>query len=163
MLVAFAGDADGEPFPVDVFGFDAERLAHAESALVDDGEIDPVTFLAHGLQQGGDIIAGQHVRERFITFDLDLAPDRPVAFEVIAVEGAKRADCLVDGVGCEVALGMEMEQEIEDLVFVEVRRLDRAVDIVAVDLFDPAQVGILGAGLEVLQLHEALKFLEPWL
>jgi hypothetical protein len=49
----------------------------------------------------------------------DLLPDLPLSPEVIAVEGAQRADGLVDGGGLELPALLQMDEEVEDLAAVE--------------------------------------------
>lgn len=55
------------------------------------------------------------MRECFFAADFDLGPDLPFEAEVIAVKGAQGADGLVDGGAFEVAFGLEVEEEAEDL------------------------------------------------
>ena len=63
----------------------------------------------------GDLLAGQHVGQRFVALDVDLLPDVPVESEVVAVEGAQGADGLVERAGFELALVLEVDEEVEHL------------------------------------------------
>ena len=55
------------------------------------------------------------MRKRFFTADFDLGPDLPAQFEMVAKEGSDGTEGLVDGAASEVALGLEVEQEVESL------------------------------------------------
>ena len=53
------------------------------------------------------------MRERLGALDGDLLPDVPVTPEVISVEGTQRADGLVESAGRELAVVLEVDQEVE--------------------------------------------------
>ena len=100
---------------VDVGGFEVKGFVEPEAALVDGGEERAVSTVAEGGQQAGDLFTSENVWERFLAFDFDLGPDLPAMVEVIAVESAQGTDGLVDSGAGEVALGLEVEEEVEDL------------------------------------------------
>jgi len=43
-------DADHEALAVDVFGLDCQRFAHAQTALIDDGEVSAVAAIAESAE-----------------------------------------------------------------------------------------------------------------
>ena len=90
-------------------------LAHPQAAVVDEGEVGLVAVVPKGGQESGDFLAGEDVGQRFLAPDPDLAPDLPGFSEVVAVEGAQGADGLVEGGTGELAPGLEVEEEIENL------------------------------------------------
>jgi hypothetical protein len=61
------------------------------------------------------------VGQRLDALDVDLRPDFPGLAKVVAVKGAQRADGLVEGGGRQFALGLEVNQEVEDLSRIEIR------------------------------------------
>jgi hypothetical protein len=107
-------DAQDVALAVDVLGADVERLAHAQAALVNEGEVGAVAAVAEGAQQLGDLASGEDVGQGILALDLDLRPDFPGLSEMIAVKGAQGADGLVEGGGGELALGLEVDEEVED-------------------------------------------------
>ena len=44
-------NADDQSLTIDVFGFDGEGFAHAQAALIDDGEVGAVATVAEGVEQ----------------------------------------------------------------------------------------------------------------
>jgi hypothetical protein len=145
-------DADDETLAVDVLGFDVEGLAHTQAALVDHGEVGAVSGVAKGAQQAGDFLAGEDVRERFLAADFDLLPDIPIAPQVIAVEGAKGADRLVERAGFKFSVGLEVDEEVEDFPLAQAGK--GGVRIVGGELGDPAQVGGLRAFTQSFELDK---------
>lgn len=88
-LAAFAmTDSNDEARAVDVFGFDLEGFAHAQSALIEKGEVGAVTSVLKGAQEAGDFFSSEDLREGFFAFDFDLGPDLPATAEVVTVKGA---------------------------------------------------------------------------
>ena len=79
--------------------------------------------------------------KRLFPQDFDLLPDLPVPPEVVPVEGAQGTDGLVDGAALEVALRLQMNQEVQDLGLAETWKL--GVGIVVGELDDPADVVLL--------------------
>ena len=115
-LAAFGvADTQNEAFAVDVSGADVQRLAHAQPALIDEGEVGAVAPVAERPQQFGNFPAGENVWKGFLALDLDLRPNLPALAQVIAVEGSKGADGLVERGTGEFALRLEVKQEVEDL------------------------------------------------
>ena len=61
-LAAFGvGDAQNVAFGIDVFGANMEGLAHAQAAVVDEGEVGAVASAAEGGEEFGDFFAGEDV------------------------------------------------------------------------------------------------------
>jgi hypothetical protein len=54
--------------------------------------------------------------------DFDFGPDFPSLGEVVAVKGAKGADGLVEGGAGELAVDLEVNEEVEDLTRFEIRK-----------------------------------------
>lgn len=113
LAILALGNVNDEPLAVDVAGLDGEGLAEAQSALIDDGAEGAVAPVAEGSQEQGDLVAGENVGERFVALDVDLLPDVPFQPEVVAVEAAQCADGLVEGGGSELALVLEVHEEVE--------------------------------------------------
>lgn len=97
--------------------------------------------------------------ERFLTADLDLFPDVPVELEVVAVEGAQGADGLVEGAGLELAVILEVDEEVEDLFGRQFREIGPGQMVG--ELADPAVVGFASALGESFELDEAGVVLIP--
>lgn len=98
-----------------------ECFAQAQSALIDEGEVGAVTAVAKGAQELGDFVAGKDVGQRLDTLDVDFRPDFPRLAEMVAVKGAQGTDGLVEGGTGELAVGLEVDEEVEDLARFEVR------------------------------------------
>jgi hypothetical protein len=78
---------------------------------------------------------------------------------MVAVKGAQSADRLVEGGAGELALVLEVEQEIEDLARIEIR--ERVIRIMIGKLRCPAEVGFYGALAQTFDLDEAAVILIP--
>ena len=115
------GDAQDEALAVDVFRTDVERLAQAQATLIDEGEVGAVAAVTEGAKELGDFLAGEDVGQRLDALDFDLGPDFPTLAEVVAVEGAQGADGLVEGGAGELAVSLEVDEEIENLAGFEIR------------------------------------------
>ena len=150
---------DDQPLAVDVPGLDVKRFVEAQAALVDDGAVGAVAAVAEGAQQAADLVTGQDMRQRFLELELDLLPDVPIAGEVVAVEGAQGADGLVEGGAGELAVGLEVDEEVEDLARFEIGQ--RNVWVVVGKLGSPAEVGFDGAAAQAFELDEAEVVLIP--
>jgi hypothetical protein len=153
------GDAQNEAFAVDVFGADVEGFAEAQAALIDEGEVGAVTAVAKGPQELGDFLAGEDVGQRLDALDVDFRPDLPGLAEVVAVKGAQGADGLVEGGACELAVGLEVNEEVEDLGRFKIRQ--RGAGEMIGKLGGPAEVGLDGAAAESFELDEAEVVLIP--
>jgi hypothetical protein len=136
-----------------------ERLAHPQPALIDEGEVGAVAAVAEGAEQPGDLAAGEDVGQRILAFDPDLRPDLPGLAEMVAVEGAQGADGLVEGGGGELAVVLEVEEEIEDPAAVEIG--ERGAGVVVGELGSPAEVGPDGAFAQAFEVDEAGVILIP--
>jgi hypothetical protein len=115
------GDAQDETRAVDVFGADVEGLAKTQTALIDEGEIGAVAPVAEGAQELGDFLAGEDVGQRLDALDVDCRPDFPGLAEMVPIEGAQGADGLIEGGPGELAVSLEVNQEIENLGRFEIR------------------------------------------
>ena len=115
------GDAQDEARAIDVFRADVERFAEAQAALIDEGEVGAVTAVAKGAQEAGDFLAGEDVGQWLDALDVDFRPDFPGLAEMVAVKGAQGADGLVEGGAGELALDLEVDEEVEDLGRFEIR------------------------------------------
>jgi hypothetical protein len=129
--------------------------------VVDGGEEGAVADVAEGAEEEFDLGAGEEVRQRFFADDLDLFPDVPAEFEVAVVEVAQAGDGLVDGAALELAIGLEVDQEVEDLVGLEFRGF--LIGVVAGDLTCPVEVDLGRARGETCELDIALELDVPWL
>jgi cytosine/adenosine deaminase-related metal-dependent hydrolase len=99
------------------------------------------------------------VGQRLDALDVDFRPDFPGLAEVVAVEGAQGADGLVEGGTGELAFGLEVDEEVEDLARIEIR--ERGVRVVVGQLGDPTEVGLDGAAAQPFELDEAEVVLIP--
>jgi len=70
-------DAQDVALAVDVLGVDVERFAHAQAAVIDEGEVGAVAVVAEGAQQKGDIFTDEDVGQRLLAVDSYLRPDLP--------------------------------------------------------------------------------------
>lgn len=153
------GDVDDEALAVDVAGLDGEGFTQAQSALIDDGKEGAVAAVAEGAQEQRDLGAGEDVRKRLFALDADLFPDVPVEAEMVPVEGAQTADGLVEGGGGELAVVLEVDEEVEHA------RRGQCGEIfvrnVTVELEDPAMVAVTAALGEAFKLDETGEVLIP--
>jgi hypothetical protein len=153
------GDAQDEARAVDVFRADVEGLAETQTTLIDEGEVGAVAAVAEGAQELGDFLAGEDVGQRLDALDVDFRPDLPGLAEVVAVEGAQGADGLVEGGAGELAPGLEVDQEVEDLPRFEIRK--RSGGVMIGKLGGPAEVGLDGAPAQSFELDETEVVLIP--
>lgn len=140
-------------------GLISRASLQTQAALIDDGAKGAVAAVAEGAQQAGDFVAGEDVGQRFVALDVDLFPDVPVEAEVVAVEGAQSADGLVEGAGPELALVLEVDEEVEHAHRGE--RGEVLTGEVAGELADPAVVSQAAALGEAFELDEAGEVLIP--
>jgi len=153
------GDAQDEARAVDVFGADVKGLAEPQAALIDEGEVGAVTAVAKGAQELGDFLAGEDVGQWLDALDVDFRPDFPGLAEMVAVKGAQGADGLVEGGSGELAVGLEVDQEVEDAGRFEVRQ--RGAGEVIGKLGGPAEVGLDGTPAQAFEMDEAEVVLIP--
>lgn len=153
------GNVDDEALAVDVAGLDGEGFAQAQSALIDDGAEGSVASVAEGAQEQGDLSAGEDVGKRLFALDVDFFPDVPIKSEVVAVEGAQPADGLVEGGRSELAIVLEVDEEVEHAHWRECGEI--FVREVLVELEDPAMVAVTAALGEAFELDEAGEVLIP--
>lgn len=59
-------DAQNVAAAIDVFGADVQCLAHAHSAVINEGEVGFVAVVAEGPQQLGNLLAGEDVWQWFL-------------------------------------------------------------------------------------------------
>jgi hypothetical protein len=153
------GDAQNEACAVDVFGADVEGFAQAQAALIDEGEVGAVTTVAEGAQELGDFLAGEDMGQRLNALDFDFRPDFPRLAEMVAVKGAQGADGLVEGGTGELAVGLEVDEEVKDLGRSEIR--ERCAGEMIGKLGGPAEVGLDRAAAQSFELDEAEVVLIP--
>jgi hypothetical protein len=91
--------------------------------------------------------------------DFDFRPDFPSLAKVVAVEGAQGADGLVKGGTGELAVGLEVDEEVENLTRFEIR--ERSVGEMVGELRGPAEVSCNGAAAQSFKLDEAEVVLIP--
>lgn len=144
---------------VDVFRANVEGFAHAQAAVVNEGEVGAVAVVAEGAEEFGDFFARKDVRKGLVALDFYFSPDLPGFAEVIAVKGAQGADRLVDGGAGEFTLVLEVKEEVENLAGVEIGEA-RLGEVVG-ELGDPAEIGFDGALAQALELDKAGVILIP--
>ena len=91
--------------------------------------------------------------------DFDFRPDFPSLAKVVAVEGAQGTDGLVKGGSGELAVGLEVDEEVENLARFEIR--ERSVGEMVGELRGPAEVSCDGAAAQSFELDEAEVVLIP--
>jgi hypothetical protein len=91
--------------------------------------------------------------------DFDFCPDFPSLAEVVAVKSAQGADGLVEGGSGELAVGLEVDEEVENLAWFEIR--ERSVGEMIGELRGPAEVSCNGAAAQSFELDEAEVVLIP--
>lgn len=123
---------------IDVLGADLKSLRHAHPALIEKGEIGAVATIAEGVEKLGNFFASEDGGKCLLAFDFDLRPYPPSESEMIAKECAQSADGLVNRRAFEIALGLEMQEEIKNLPTLEGR--DVLVWIVSYELVEPTEV-----------------------
>ena len=153
------GDAQDKARAVDVFRSDIKGLAEAQATLIDEGEVGAVASVAKSAQELGDFLAGENVGQWLDALDVDFRPDFPSLAEMVAVEGAQGADGLVEGGAGELAVSLEVDQEVEDLPRIEIGELN--VGVVVGKLGGPAEVGLDGAIAQPFELDVAEVILIP--
>jgi len=136
-----------------------EGLAQAQATLIDQGEVGAVATVTEGAQELGDLLAGEDMGQWLDALDVDFRPDLPSLVEMVAVEGAQGADGLVEGGAGELALGLEVDQEVEDLARIEIRQ--RSGRVVTGKLGGPAEIGLDGTSAQAFELDEAEVVLIP--
>ena len=62
-------DAEDVASGVDVFWPDVEGFAHAQAAVVNEGEVGAVAVVVEGGEEFGDFFAGEDVREGLVADD----------------------------------------------------------------------------------------------
>lgn len=153
LVVLGLGNVDDEALAVDVLGLDGKSLTDAQAALIQDGEERPIAPVAESPQQQGHLITGQHVGKRLFTLDVDLFPDVPVEPEVVAVKGAQTADGLIDGGGRELAVVLDVDEEVEHALRWGCGEID--LDEIFRKLADPAVITVAGFLGDAFELDEA--------
>jgi hypothetical protein len=161
-LASFTIDnANDEALAVDVLGFDANRFAQTETALIDDGEVGAVSTVPEGSQESRDFLSREDMRKRFAAVNLDLPPDVPIATEMIAVEETDGTKRLVDGGSLEASLLLEMDEEVEDL-----GRTDPGCGLVRVEMIEltnPPEIILFRLLTEVFEMDSPDEILVPLL
>jgi len=150
---------DDEALAFDVCRLDADGFVQAQSALIDQCAVGAKTDFAEGAQEAVDFQAGEHFGQGLITLDVDLLPDVPGDAEVIAVEGPQSADRLINGAGPKLPLILEVDQEVEDPLGSQLRKI--GLRVVVGELVDPAVVGLTTALSEPFELDKTGEVLIP--
>lgn len=94
-----------------------------------------------------------------LTLDVNFFPDVPVETEVVAVKGAQAADGLVDGGGCELAVVLDVDEEVEYASRRSCGKIDLAEEFR--EMADPAVIAVAGFRGVAFQLDEAGEVLIP--
>lgn len=161
-LASFAiDDANDKALAVNVLGFDANRFAQAEPALINNGEVGAVATVPEGPQEQGNFLTREDMRKWFTAVNFDLLPNVPIPAEMVAVEEADGTKRLVDGAAIELALLLEMYEKIENL-----GRPDPCGGLVRVEeieLSNPSEVILFRLLAEVFEMDSANEILVPLL
>ncbi len=81
-------NSEGESCAIDVTGVNLKGFGHAETTMVDEGEVGSVSAVMKGVEEECDFVAGENLGERFVTLDFDFRPNFPAESEVVSVESA---------------------------------------------------------------------------
>ena len=127
--------------------------------MIDECAVGAESDFTEGAQQAVDFVAGEDFGQGFVALDVDLLPDVPVDAKVVAVEGAQRADSLIDRAGSELALVLEVNEEIEHALGREFRQV--ILRVMVGELVDPTVVGFTSALGESFELDIPGEVLIP--
>ena len=127
--------------------------------MIDDGEKGTVSTIAKRPQETGNLSASEDMGQRFVALDVDLFPDVPVEPDMVAVESAQRTNGLVKRAGTELALVLQVDEEVEHALGSERGKV--FLREVSGKLADPAVVGQSAAFGEPFELDEAGEILIP--
>jgi hypothetical protein len=159
-LAPLAVDDSHHPaLAVDMAGLEVGAFAEPQPEVVHHGEQRPEVAGADRAEQGGHPVPADDVGQLFLAVELDVLPALPLAAEVVAVEGAQRAQRLVDGRIFQFKVRLQIDQELEDLPLAEAP--DRLAAAVLRQTPHPREVGLARARLEVSKLDKGGELLVP--
>jgi len=139
-------DADDPASRVNVLWTNADGLADPETAVVDQGEDGLEAVLAAGCENGTDILAGEHERERTVTADGELPPELPVEAEEVPVEHPQRHEGLIERRGPEMLRIAQVDEMIEHIPLLET--IEPPPRMAVRELADLPQILLLAASAE---------------
>jgi hypothetical protein len=142
-------DVDQHPCAVDVADLQVQPFPEPQPQRVDRPEIGPVMVRADGVDETPYLIDGEHVGEFLVPADTKPLERGPVARRGVGVEELDAAVGNAQRCRGELAVVLEMEEVITDLLLAE--PVGSSVVVVG-ELPDGAEVGLLGALAEAGQL-----------
>ena len=138
------------PLAIDVADLQMQPFLEPKSQRVDRPEIGPVVGRADGRDEPPHLIDREHVGEPLLVADAEPLECRPVAGRGVGVEELDAAVGDHERRGGELAVVLEVEEVVADLLLAE--PVGRGVEVVG-ELPDGAEVGLLGALAEAGQLQ----------
>ena len=143
-------DVHHHPRAIDVADLEVQPLAEPESQRVDGPEIGPVVGRADGGDEPSHLVDGEDVGESLLPADAEPLEGRPVAGSGVGIEELDAAVGDAERGGGELAVVLEVEEVVADLLLAE--PVGRGVEVVG-ELPDGAEVGLLGALAEPGELE----------
>jgi hypothetical protein len=135
-------DVDHHPGAVDVADLEVEALAESEAERVDGPEVGAVVGRADGGDEPSDLLDGEDIGEAFLPGDAEAFEGGPVSRCGVRIEELDAAVSDAEGSGGEVAVVLEVEEVVADLLFGE--SVGRSVEVIG-EHPDGAEVGVLSA------------------
>src|SRR5262249_37506308 len=126
---------------IDVADLQTQPFLEPESQRVDRPEIGPVVGRADGRDEPPHLIDGEHVREFLLLANAEPLEGRPVTGRGVGIEELDGAVSDHERPGGELAVVLEVEEVIAELMLAE--PIGRGVEVVG-ELPDRAEVGLLG-------------------
>ena len=145
-----AMDVDHHPRAVDVADLEVQPLAEPEAQRVDGPEVGAVVGRADGGDEAADLVDGEDVGEPLLPGDAEPLEGGPVARGGVGIEELDAAVGDAERGGGELAVVLEVEEVVADLLLGEA--VGRGVEVVG-ELPDGAEVGLLGAVGEAGELE----------
>ena len=137
-----AMDVDHHPRAVDVADLEVQPLAEPEPQRVDGPEVGAVVGRADGGDEASDLIDGEDVGEPLLPGDAEPLEGRPIAGDGVRIEELDTAVGDAEGSGGELAVVLEVEEVVAELLLAE--PVGRGMEVVG-ELPDGAEVRLLGA------------------
>ena len=114
-----AMDVDHHAGAVDVADLEVEALGEPEAERVDGPEVGAVVGRADGGDEASDLVGGEDVREAFLPGDAEALEGGPVSRCGVRIEELDPAVSDAEGSGGEVAVVLEVEEVVADLLLGE--------------------------------------------
>ena len=138
-----AMDVDHHAGGVDVADLEVEALGEAEAQRIDGPEVGAVVGCTDGGDESSDLVSGEDVGEAFLPRDAEALEGGPVSGGGVRIEELDAAVSDAEGSGGEVAVVLEVEEILAELLLGEA--VGRGAEVLG-EHADGTEVGVLGAG-----------------